>query len=331
MASGTSRRRTLLTALALPASFVLGDTCTAVAQDAYPSRSVRIIVPFAAGGGADAVARALAQKLSERMGQQFVVDNRPGGAGNIGTEAAARSTPDGYTFLLTGPSHIINAHLFRQLPFDPMHGFLPISLLTSAPYVLVASPVVPIRSLQDLMTFARSSSAPLSYGSAGNGTAGHLAMEMIKAEASMDLVHVPYRGSPPLLTDLIAGRIAVAFDNVLSSSPAIATGQLRPLAVSGSRRAPSLPAVPTIAEAGLRGFDVTVWQGALFPAGVPAALAARLSTEMAAALQEPDLQARLSVLGVDAIASDPTTFAQFLDGEYRRWGDAVRRSGARVD
>lgn len=277
------------------------------------------------------MARALAQKLSERMGQQFVVDNRPGGAGNIGTEAAARSNPDGYTFLLTGPSHIINAHLFRQLPFDPMRGFLPISLLTSAPYVLVASPSFSLRSLQDLIASARSSSTPLSYGSAGNGTAGHLAMEMIKAEAGIDLVHVPYRGSPPLLTDLIAGRIAVAFDNVLSSSPAIAAGQLRALAVSGSRRAPSLPEVPTVAEAGLPGFDVTVWQGALFPAGVVPAFAARLSTEMAAALQEPDLQARLSVLGVDAIGSDPQAFARFLEGEHRRWGEAVRRSGARVD
>ena len=326
MASETTRRRTLLTALAIPA---LGGIRAAAAQEAYPSRAVRIIVPFAAGGGADAVARALALKLTERMGQQFVVDNRPGGAGNIGTEAAARSTPDGYTILLTGPSHIINAHLFRQLPFDPMRGFAPIALLTAAPYVLVASPSFPIRSLQDLTAAARA--APLSYGSAGNGTAGHLAMEMIKAEAGIDLTHVPYRGSPPLLTDLIAGRIAIAFDNVLSSSPAIAAGQLRAVAVSGSRRAPSLPDVPTIAEAGLPGFDVTVWQGALFPAGVPSAFAARLSSEMAAALRQPDLQARLSVLGVDAIGSDPQAFAQFLEAEHRRWGEAVRRSGARVD
>ena len=326
MASETTRRRPLLTALAIPA---LGGIRTAAAQDAYPSRAVRIIVPFAAGGGADAVARALALKLTERMGQQFVVDNRPGGAGNIGTEAAARSTPDGYTFLLTGPSHIINAHLFRQLPFDPMRGFAPIALLTAAPYVLVASPSFPIRSLRDLTAAARV--GPLSYGSAGNGTAGHLAMEMIKAEAGIDLTHVPYRGSPPLLTDLIAGRIAVAFDNVLSSSPAIAAGQLRAVAVSGSRRAPSLPDVPTIAEAGLPGFDVTVWQGALFPAGVSPAFAATLSTAMAAALREPDLQARLSILGVDAIGSDPQAFAQFLDAEHRRWGEAVRRSGARVD
>lgn len=303
----------------------------ALAQEAYPARSVRIIVPFAAGGGADAVARALAQKLSERMGQQFVVDNRPGGAGNIGTEAAARAAPDGYTLLLTGPSHVTNAHLFRQLPFDPLRGFAPILLLTSAPYVLVSHPALPTRNFQEFVALARSSVPPLSYGSAGNGTAGHLAMEMIKAEAGIDLVHVPYRGSPPLLTDLMAGRVAVAFDNVLSSSPAIAAGQLRPMAVSGKARAPSLPEVPTISENGLPGFDVTVWQGALFPAGVEPTIITRLSAEMALAMQAADLRARLTVLGVEPIGGTPAEFAGFLAQEHQRRGDVIRRSGAQVD
>lgn len=303
----------------------------AMAQEAYPSRSVRIIVPFAAGGGADAVARALAQKLSERMGQQFVVDNRPGGAGNIGTEAAIRAAPDGYTLLLTGPSHVTNAHLFRQLPFDPLRGFAPISLLTAAPYVLVANPMLNARDFRELLALARTSSQPLSYGSAGNGTAGHLAMEIIKAEAQVDLVHVPYRGSPPLLTDLMAGRIAVAFDNVLSSSPAIAAGQLRALAVSGRARAPSLPQVPTISETGLPGFDVTVWQGALFPAGVEPAIINRLAAEMALAMQASDMRARLTALGVEPIGSSPAQFSGFLAQEHQRWGDVIRRSGAQVD
>lgn len=303
----------------------------AMAQEAYPSRSVRIIVPFAAGGGADAVARALAQKLSERMGQQFVVDNRPGGAGNIGTEVAVRAAPDGYTLLLTGPSHVTNAHLFRQLPFDPLRGFAPISLLTAAPYVLVANPMLNARDFRELLALARTSSQPLSYGSAGNGTAGHLAMEMIKAEAQVDLVHVPYRGSPPLLTDLMAGRIAVAFDNVLSSSPAIAAGQLRALAVSGRARAPSLPQVPTISETGLPGFDVTVWQGALFPAGVEPAIINRLAAEMALAMQASDMRARLTALGVEPIGSSPAQFSGFLAQEHQRWGDVIRRSGAQVD
>ena len=303
----------------------------AVAQEAYPARSVRIIVPFAAGGGADAVARALAQKLSERFGQQFVVDNRPGGAGNIGTEAVARAAPDGYTLLLTGPSHVTNAHLFKNLPFDPLRGFAPISLLTSAPYVLVANPALPVRGFRDLVALARSSTPALSYGSAGNGTAGHLAMEMIKAELGIDLLHVPYRGSPPLLTDLMAGRVAIAFDNVISSSPGIASGQLRAIAVSGATRAPSLPEVPTIAESGLPGFDVTVWQGALFPAGVDAAIIALLAAEMAIAMQTPELRARMNALGVEPIGSNTTQFARFLDNEHRQWGEVIRRSGARVD
>jgi tripartite-type tricarboxylate transporter receptor subunit TctC len=255
----------------------------AIAQEAYPSRSVRIIVPFAAGGGADAVARALAQKLSGRMGQQFVVDNRPGGAGNIGTEGATRAAPDGYALLLTGPSHVTNAHLFRQLPFEPLRGFAPISLLTSAPYVLVANPMLNARDFRELLALARSSRQPLSYGSAGNGTAGHLAMEMIKAEAGVDLVHVPYRGSPPLLTDLIAG------------------------------------------------FDVTVWQGALFPAGVEPAIINRLAAEMALAMQASDMRSRLTALGVEPIGSFPTEFSEFLAQEHQRWGDVIRRSGAQVD
>jgi tripartite-type tricarboxylate transporter receptor subunit TctC len=312
---------TTMTGLALPA----------LAQEAWPSRAVRVVVPFAAGGGADVVARAVAQRLTAQVGQQFVVDNRPGGAGNIGTDHVAKSAPDGYTLLLTGPSHVINAHLFRTLPFDPRRDFAPISLLTSAPYVLVASPDLPARNLQELIAMARARPGALSYGSAGNGTAGHLAMELIRAAAGIDMVHVPYRGSPPVLTDLMAGRLAVAFDNVLSSAPHLEAGKLRALAVSGSRRAPALPAVPTVAESGLPGFDVQVWQGALFPAAVPAAIVNRLSAEMRTAMQSPELQARMRELGAEAIGSSAAEYAAFLEADDRRWGEGVRRSGARVD
>ncbi|WP_198370077.1 Bug family tripartite tricarboxylate transporter substrate binding protein [Roseomonas rosulenta] len=325
--TATIARRSLLGLV--PA--VLLAPALARAQDPWPARSLRIIVPFAAGGGADAVARALAQKLQESLGQQVVVDNRPGGAGNIGTEAAARAAPDGYTLLLTGPSHVINAYLFRSLPFDPVDGFVPVSLLTSAPYVLVAAPNLPQRGLAELIAAARSAPGSISYGSAGNGTAGHLAMEMIKAAAGIDMVHVPYRGSPALLTDLMAGRVAIAFDNIISSSGAIAAGQLRALAVSSSRRASALPAVPTVAEAALPGFDVTVWQGALLPAGTDPAIAARLAAACAVALRAPEIRARLDTLGVEAIGGDPDGFARFLAAEHERWGDAVRRSGARLD
>jgi tripartite-type tricarboxylate transporter receptor subunit TctC len=197
--------------------------------------------------------------------------------------------------------------------------------------VLIADPALPLRSLGDLVAAAKARPGALSYGSAGNGTAGHLAMEMIKSQAGIDMVHVPYRGSPAVLTDIMGGRIAVAFDNVLSSAPGIAAGQLRGLAVSGARRAPALPEVPTIAESGLPGFDVTVWQGALFPAGTDPAIVARLGAEMGLAMQAPDLRARLAELGAEAIGGTPADFARFLEQEMRVWGEAVRQTGARLD
>ncbi|HYF08470.1 MAG TPA: tripartite tricarboxylate transporter substrate binding protein, partial [Acetobacteraceae bacterium] len=256
---------------------------------------------------------------------------RPGAAGNLGAEQVARAAPDGYTLLVVGPNHTTNPHLFRALPFDPMRDFAPVSLLTSAPYVLVAHPGLPARTLQELFALARARPGTLSYGSAGNGTAGHLAMEMIRAQAGLDMVHVPYRGSPPLLTDLMGGRVAVGFDNVLSSAPAIAAGTLRALAVSGARRAPALPDVPTIAESGLPGFDVRVWQGLLAPAGTPPDILATLAREVRAALATPALQERMAALGVEAIGSTPAEFAAFLAADLARWGEAVRRSGARLD
>lgn len=301
------------------------------AEEAWPSRQVRVVVPFTAGGGADAVARAVSQSLTARLGRAFVVDNRPGGAGNIGTEAVATAAPDGATLLLTGPSHINNAHLFQRLPFDPIKDFVPVSLLTSAPYLLVAAPALPVADFQALVALARASPGALSYGSAGNGSAGHLAMELVKATTGIELVHVPYRGSPPMLADLMAGRIAVAFDNVLTSSPAVAAGQLRALAVSGARRAPAMPEVPTLGESGLPGFAVEVWQGVFFPAGVAPAVVARLAEELRLAVRTPELRRRLAELGAEAIGAGPGEFGGFLAAEHARWGEVVRRTGARLD
>lgn len=315
--------------LGLAAAFVV--SAPALAQEAWPARPVRVVVPFLAGGGADAVGRTMAQALSDRLGRPFVVENRPGGAGNIGTEAVARAVPDGYTMLVTGPNHATNPHLFSRLPFDPVRDFAPVSLLTSAPYVLVADPALPLRGFADLLAMARARPGALSYGSAGNGTAGHLAMEMIKAATGIDMQHVPYRGSPPVLVDLMAGRIAVALDNVLSSGPGIAAGQLRALAVSGARRSSALPDVPTLAEQGLAGFDVTVWQAALFPAGVDPAIVARASAEIAAGLRMPVVRQRLADIGVEAIGGTPAEMAVFLAAELARWGTVIRASGARLD
>lgn len=299
------------------------------AQEAWPARPVRVVIPFLAGGGGDAVGRAVAQALTERLGRPFVADNRPGGASSLGTELVARAAPDGYTLLIVGPNHATNPHLMR-LSFDTVRDFAPVSLLTTAPYVLVAAPDLPARSLQELLALARARPGQLSYGSAGNGTAGHLAMEMIKAETGVDILHVPYRGSPPALVDLMAGRIAVALDNVLSSSPHIAAGRMRALAVTGAGRSARLPDVPTIAEQGLPGFDVTVWQGALFPAGTDPAIVNRLSAEIAAAMRDPALRNRLNDIGVDAMGSTPEEFQRFIDAELARWGAVIQRTGTRL-
>jgi tripartite-type tricarboxylate transporter receptor subunit TctC len=226
-------------------------------------------------------------------------------------------------------SHFIGR--LAQLPFEPVRDFAPVSLLTAAPYVLVAGPATPAASLGELLALARGAVPPLAYGSAGNGTAGHLAMELLKAGAGVALVHVPYRGSPALLTDVMAGRVAVAFDNVLSSAPGIAAGSLRALAVSGAQRIAALPSVPTVAEAGLPGFEVTVWQGLLAPAGVPPPILALLGTELAAALATPAMRERLLALGVAPIGSDPAGFGRFLEAEFTRWGEVIRRAGVQVD
>jgi tripartite-type tricarboxylate transporter receptor subunit TctC len=233
--------------------------------------------------------------------------------------------------VIVGPNHSTNPHLMPRLPFDPLRDFSPIALLTSAPYVLVADPGLALRGFQDFIALARARPGALSYGSAGNGTAGHLAMEMIKLATGIDVVHVPYRGSPPVLVDVMAGRLAVGFDNVLSSSPGIRAGQMRALAVSGAERSALLPDVGTIAEQGMPGFDVTVWQAALFPAGVDPAITARASAEMAAVLATPELRARLAAIGVAPTPSTPAALADFIAADMARWGEVVRRAGVRLD
>jgi tripartite-type tricarboxylate transporter receptor subunit TctC len=297
----------------------------------YPTRPVRLIVPFATGGGADIIARTVAQKLSEAYGQQFVVENRPGAAGNIGVELVARSPADGYTLLLNSSNFSTNVSLFSKLNFDPIKDFEPISLLAAAPYVLVVHPSLPVRTVKDLIAVARASPGKLTYGSAGNGTPAHLGMELIKATAKIDMVHVPYKGSIPHLSDLVAGQIAAGFDNVLSSVPLVRAGRLRAIAVSGATRSPALPEVPTVAESGLPGFDVTVWNGILAPAGTPREITARLHSEIISALQKPDVRSRMAGLGVDIIGSTPQEFAAFIRRDIDKWAAVIKVSGARLD
>jgi len=302
-----------------------------VTAQSFPTRAITLVVPFAAGGGADIVGRLLAQKVSEHIGQQMIVENRAGAAGNIGTSYVAKSKPDGYTLLLTGPNHTTNVSLFRHLTYDPIKDFSPIALLTGAPYLLVVNPSLPVKNLTELIAVARAANKPLAYGSAGNGTAGHLAMELLKNLSDIDMLHVPYKGSSPMLTDLIGGRVVVGFDNVLSALPYIEANQLRAIASSAAQRATKLSMIATVAESGLPGFDVMVWQGVLAPADTPADVITLLNKEFIVALKTPSVSERLATMNIELFGNQPNEFAQFLKDDIAKWAEVVKKSGAQVD
>ena len=297
----------------------------------YPSKPVRMIVPWPAGGGADIVGRALAQKLSESLNQKFIVDNRPGASGNLGVELGARSAADGYTVIIVGANHATNIHLYSKLAYDPVKDFEPISLLTAAPNILVVHPSLPVRNVQELFALARAKPGQISYGSAGNGTTGHLAMELLKSSAKIDMKHVPYKGGSQFMHDLMGGHVSLGFENVLSSAPHIKAGRLRAIATTSARRTPTMPDVPTVAESGLPGFEVVLWQGLLAPAGTPRETIERLHAAVVESLQKPDLRERFGQLNVEAIGSTPAQFGTFIRSEIDKWAKVVRESGSRLD
>ena len=316
---------------AILAASAVAFAATHAAAQPFPVKSVRMIVPYAAGGGADIVGRLVAQKLGDGWGHTVVVDNRPGASGNIGTEIVARAIPDGYTLLLVGPNHTVNSSLYSKIPFDPVKDFAPVSVVTSAPYLLVVNPTIGVNSVRDLIALAKARPGKVLYASAGNGTAGHLGMELIKTMAGIDMVHVPYKGSPPALTDLIAGQVSAAFDNVLSATPHVKAGRLRAIAVSTGKRSAAVPEVPTVAESGLPGFEVAVWQGILAPAGTPRPIVDTLHAAIVAALGRPDMKERMAANGTDIIGNTPAEFAAFIQSDLVKWAKVVKSSGARVD
>ena len=302
-----------------------------LAAQSYPSRPIRMIMPYPAGGGADIVGRALAPKLAESLGQQVVVDNRPGASGNIGSELVARAAPDGHTLLFVGPPHAANVHLYRKIPFDPVKDFEPILLLTSASYILDVHPSLPVRSVKELIALARAKPGEINYGAGGNGSASHLGMELIKMMAKIDIPHVPYAASAPMMIALLGGHIQVGYDNIITSVPHIRAGRLRALAVSGARRTPLLPELPTVAESGFPGYDVAVWQGLLAPAGTPENIVARLHDATATGMQKPDMRERMATMGADVIASTPQEFRAFLRTELEKTGQIIRQAKIRLD
>jgi tripartite-type tricarboxylate transporter receptor subunit TctC len=299
-------------------------TSELAAQTDYPSRPVRIVVPSAPAGGTDIVARVLAQQLAKSTGQQFFVENRPGAGQMLGIEAVAQSPPDGYTLLMAASTLAINPLMYKKVRYDAVRDFAPITQVASLPNVLVINPGLPIRSLADLVAFAKERPGELTYASAGIGTSPHMSMELLKSMAAIDVRHIPHKGTAAALTDIIAGRVAAMMASVISAKPHVDAGTLRALAVSGSRPVEGLAHVPTVAAAGLPNYEALQWYGLLAPAGTPAAIVARLQTEIAQALRLPEVKERLATDGAEPVGSTPPEFAALIKAEIGKWAKVAR-------
>ena len=306
--------------------------CGPVHAQTYPQKPVRIVVGVPAGGTTDVVARLVGQKLGEQMGQQVVIDNRGGAGGNIGAELVAKAPPDGYMlFLATIGTMAINPSLYSKMPFDTLRDFAAISQLTSMPQLLVVHPSVPVKNVKELIAYAKSRPGQLTFASGGSGTAIHLAGELFKTMAGVDMVHVAYKGGGPAMTDVIGGQVSLMFDQILTSLPHVQSGRLRGLAVTTANRSPAAPQIPTIAEAALPGYAVTTWHGLLAPAGTPRDIVNRLSSEAARTLQNPDVREKFASQGVDPISSTPEQFAAMMKSELDKWRKVIAVSGTKID
>ena len=304
----------------------------AIGAEAYPAKAIRMVVPFPAGGTTDILARIAGQKLTEALKQQVIIDNRPGAGGNIGTELVAKSPPDGYT-LLTDPGSTltINPSLYAKLPYDPVKDFAPVTILAAVPNILVVHPSLPVKNVKELIALAKAKPGQLNYASTGAGQSTHLSMELFKTMAGVDLVHIPYKGSAPALTDLLGGQVTLMFDNMPSSLPHVQGGKLRALAVSTLKRSPAMPQLPTVAESGLPGFEVSVWFAVLAPAGTPRDIVQRLNAVLVKALHAPDVKERLAGQGAEPIGNTPEAFAATMQRDLVKWAKVVKDSGARLE
>ena len=315
-----------LLAFALVAAF----TSSAAAQEkSYPIKPIRLIVPLAPGGGNDTLARFTAKHLSEGLGQQMVVENRPGGGGLVGGEFAARAAPDGYTLIFSGSGLLVVTLAYRKL--DMQKDFTPIALVGEYASLLVVHPSLPVKSVADLIRLAKSRPGQLNYGSAGTGSAGHLVMEMFRTRAGMDMVHIPYKGAGPALTEVMAGQVSVLFSNPLGSVGFVKAGRLRPLAVSGPRRVAALPDVPTVAESGLPGFSSTFFLGLMGPLGLPREIVMRLNTEAQRALQRREFQEWLAMQGMDPLGGSPEDFSARIRTDIETMAKVIRDAGMRLN
>jgi tripartite-type tricarboxylate transporter receptor subunit TctC len=333
-APGGNMTTTLLRALAAIAGIAAfaGAAPSAAQAPAYPTKPIRLVVPFPPAGATDILARAVAQKLTEVWGQSVVVDNRPGAGGNIGSELVARAAPDGYTLEMgTVGTHAINSSLYAKMPYDHVKDFAPVILVAAVPNVLVVNPAVPANSVRELIAYAKANPGKLNFASSGSGTSIHLSGELFKVMAGVEVTHVPYKGSAPALQDLLGGQVQLMFDNLPPSLPQIKAGKLRALGVTTAARSPALPDVPTIAESGLPGFESSSWFGVLAPAGTPPAIIAKLNAEIAKWLATPEAKDRLVAIGANGAGGSPEDFAKHIAAETAKWAKVVKESGAKVD
>ena len=323
-------RRNVIAA-ALAAAAIGAVPATAFAQ-AYPNKIITIVVPFSAGGTTDILARVIAQGLSAELGQSVVVDNRAGAGGNIGGQLAARAPADGYTlFMGTVGTHAINAALYKKMPFDPIKDFAPLTRVANVPNLLVANPAQPYKTVQELIAYAKANPGKVNFGSSGSGSSIHLSGELFKSMAKVDMQHVPYKGSAPAVTDLLGNQIGIMFDNMPSAIQHVRSGKLRPIAVTTAKRSPELPDVPTIAEAGVPGYEATSWFGMFAPAGTPAPIITQLNKALVKVLAQPETRKKINEQGAETAGETPEQFAAFIQQESVKWGKVVKESGASVD
>ena len=323
-------RRTALCTLAATAAAVLLPLPSAA--QGFPTKPLTIIVPFTPGGTTDLLARIVGQELAAELGQPVVIDNRAGAGGNIGAQAAARAPADGHTlFMGTVGTHAINAALYKKLPYDPVKDFVPLTRVATVPNVLVANPAQPFKTVPELIAYARANPGKVNFGSAGNGSSIHLSGELFKTMAKVDMQHVPYKGSAPAITDLLGNQIAIMFDNLPSALPYVRSGKLRALAVTTAKRSPELPDVPTIAEAGVPGYEAMSWFGLFVPAGTPAPVVGKLHSAIVKVLNKPEVKKRIAEQGGEAHPETAEKFAAFIQSESAKWSKVVQASGASVD
>src|SRR5262245_11341749 len=314
------------------AALLLAAISAAAHADVYPSHPIRFVVAFPPGGGTDIIARSIAQKLSERLSQQVVVDNRPGAGGNIGTDIVAKSAPDGYTMLMGSAGPLaINSSLFKSMPFDPIRDLAPVTLAASTPNVLVVQPSLNVTTAKELIALAKTKPGQINFASSGFGTPAQLAGELFNSMAGVKLVHVPYKGAAPALADLLGGQVQIMFSTMPPALPHVKEGKLRALAVTSLKRSPAAPELPTVGEAALPGFEANTWHGVVLPAAASPTIVARLNREIVAILHLPDVVERLSNQGAEAVGSTPDEFAAYIKAEAIKWAKVVRESGAKAE